>query len=202
MSRAARIALVVVGVALVAVVGAIVWLTTQEDAPEAAPIPGPGAGRTVVADPSIELPYLVEVPGNDDGCPAGAFSSPVEPLTVSDGYASLMLPRGDDAALLVTCIGEVADVGAPEEFVAQSWSGEGYDDPAEAAMWERLSIERIDSPFGDSLALTSRIGVRLLTDHFVERDGWIYAIGYLRGEADSDVDRAVVDAVLASWQWR
>lgn len=202
MSRAARIALVVVGTALVAVVGAVVWVSTQVRGPGSAPVPGAGEARTVVADPSIELPYLVEVPGTADGCPAAAFRSPAEPITVTDGYAGVMLPRSDDAALLVTCMGDVDERGAVEELVAGFWSGEGFDDPAEAEAWERLSIERIASPFGDAIAVTSRIGGKLLTDHYVERDGWVYGVGYLRAESDGDADRAVVDAILASWEWR
>ena len=204
--RAARVALAVVTVALVAAVGVIVWLTMRGNQAQAAPIPGPGEARAVVADPSIELPYLVEVPGTADGCPAAAFASPVEPLTVTDGYAGVMLPRGNGAALLATCIGAVDDMGTVEDVVADVWSGEGLEDLQEDLVadmeWERLSIERITSPFGDALAVTSRLGTKLLTDHYVERDGWVYAVGYLRAEADADVDRGVVDAILASWQWR
>lgn len=203
MSRGARLTLPVVLVALVLVVCAIVWVTMrQEQAAAAAPIPGRDQARVVVADPSIELPYLVEVPGTADGCPAASFRSPAEPNVVSDGFASLMLPRSDAAAVLVTCMGEVDERGTPEEFVEGFWSGEAFDDDADAAAWERLSIERVASPFGDALALTSRIGGRLLTDHYVERDGWVYAVGYLRDESEGEADRAVVDAILASWEWR
>lgn len=203
MSRGARLTLPVVLVALVLVVCAIVWVTMrQEQAAAAVPIPGPDQARVVVADPSIDLPYLVEVPGTADGCPAAAFRSPVEPAVLSDGYASLMLPGGHDGALLTVCIAAVDDVGPVGEHVAAIWTGEVFEESGEADLWERLSIERIVSPLGDSLALTSRIGVRVLTDHYVERDGWIYAVGYLRPAESADADRAVVDAILASWEWR
>lgn len=203
MSRGARLALPVVLVALALVVCAIVWVTMrQEQAAAAVPIPGPDQARVVVADPSIALPYPVEVPGTADGCPAAAFRSPAEPSSVSDGFASIMLPGGGDGAVLAACIGAVDDLGPLEDHVASLWTGEAYDQEGEEDPWERLSIERVVSPLGDSLALTSRIGVRVLTDHYVERDGWIYAVGYLRPTASADADRAVVDAILASWEWR
>lgn len=198
-SRHARIALAIVGAALVVVVGVVVWMA-RTDQPAGAPIPEPAEARSVVADPSIDLPNLVEVPGNADGCPAAAFSSPEGPTSVSDGYAAVMLPRGDDAALMTACIGAVDDVGSVDEFVPKLWAGDGPG--GDAAGGEALSIERVISPFGAALAVTSRIGTSLLTDHYVERDGWVYAVGYLRAEADGDVDRPVVDAVLASWEWR
>ena len=201
MSRTERIALVALGAVLVAA-GVVLWWTTRPDEPAGAPIPGAGEARVVVADPSIDLPYLVEVPRTADGCPAAAFRSPAEPLSVAEGNAGIMLPGGHDGAVLTACIGAVADVGALDRFVADVWSGEGLEDVAEADVWERLWIERIDSPLGDALAVTSRVGARLLTDHYVERDGWIYAVGYLRPEASGDADRAVVDGILASWQWR
>lgn len=212
MTRAQRIAFAVVGVALAVVAGVIVWLTLRGDQPEAAPIPPAGAARVVVADAAIELPYVVEVPGTADGCPAATFRSPAEPVvTPSDGYAGVMLPGGDGAALTVACIGAVDEVGTPEEVVAGLWSGEtraevaaemaeaGFPDEA----WpEPLAIERLTSPHGADILLTSRTGRYVLTDHYVERDGWVHGVGYLRPEGDGDVDRAVVDAILASWEWR
>lgn len=209
MSRAARIALVVVGAALVAVVGAIVWISTQGVGAEAAPIPGPGEGRTVVADPSVELPYLVEVPGGPDGCPGGTFRSPAEPLRApQDGYAAVMLPSSEGAAVIVACIGALEESGSVEEFVADILSGKAGDEAVASGVLERdtlptpLLVERLSSPHGDDIVLTSRVGLSLLADHYVERDGWVHAIGYLRREATGDVDRPVVDAILASWQWR
>jgi hypothetical protein len=112
-----------------------------------------------------------------------------------------MLPGDDGAALLAACIGDVDDVGTPERVVDDLWSGKAAEEGAEAAEWERLTVERSTSPYGDALALTSRLGTRVLTDHYVERDGWLYAVGYLRYEG-VDVDRPGVDAILASWQWR
>lgn len=203
MSRGARLTLPVVLVALVLVVCAIVWVTMrQEQAAAAVPIPGPDEARVVVADPSVELPYLVEVPGTADGCPAAAFHSPAEPLTVDAGGAGIMLPGGDDGAVLTACIGAVDDLGSVDEHVAALWTGEAFDEAGEEDLWERRSIERVVSALGDSLALTSSIGHRVLTDHYVERDGWVYAVGYLRSDASGDADRAVVDAILASWEWR
>lgn len=201
MSRTQRRVLAVVVGAFAIVVGVIIWMTMRVADASAVPIPGRGEARTVLADPSIELPYVVEAPGTAQGCPSAAFRSPVEPLTVSEGSSALMLPRGDGAALLTACIGAVDDMGSLDDTVADVWLGVGMDE-ATAEAWERLSIERVVSPLGDALAVTTRVGVNLLTDHYVERDGWIYAVGYLRPEAGGDADRAVVDAILASWQWR
>lgn len=202
MSKAARTAVVILTVALGVGIGVIVWMTMLMDQPEAAPIPGAGDARAVVADPSIGLPYLVEVPGTAAGCPGAAFRSPADPVgTPTDGNAGVMLPGADGAALIAACIGDVDDVGTPEQVVADLWSGKAAEESPEAAEWERLSVERSTSSYGDALALTSRLGTQVLTDHYVERDGWLYAVGYLRHEG-SDVDRLVVDAILASWEWR
>lgn len=209
MSKAARIALAVVGVALAGVVGTFVWLTVGGDAPEMAQIPPASGARVVVADPSIELPYVIEVPTGAEGCPGGTFRSPAEPLRApQDGYVAVMLPPRGDVALVVACIGTVEENGTVEELVTDILSGERGDEAVASGLYERdalptpLTVERLRSPHGDDVVLTSRVGPSLLTDHYVERDGWVHAIGYLRPEGSGDVDRAVVDAILASWEWR
>lgn len=200
MTRAQRIAFAVVGVALAGVVGVIVWLTLRGDQPEAAPIPPAGEARVVVADPSIELRYLVEVPQGAGGCPAATFRSQAEPeMPPVDGSTAVRLPG--EGAFMVACIGDVDDVGTPEELVADLWAGDA-DGTADGASWERVSVERVSSAHGDALALTSRIGGKVLTDHYVVRDGWVHAVGYLRRDGSGDADRALFDAMLASWEWQ
>lgn len=199
MSSAQRTTLALALAALVAVLGAIGWRWWQERAAEER-LPDLSTARVIEPDPDSALPYLVEVPGTADGCPAAAFRSSVEPTVgPSEGYVALTPPGADGMAVIATCLGAVTELGTPEELVAELWSGAADEESAEAA-WERLSVERVTSPFGAALALTSRLGTRVLTDHYVERDGWVYAVGYLRVEG-TDADRPLVDAILASWLW-
>ena len=205
MSTAARVLTVTLVVALAGIVGLGVWLMRAGSEGGAGGLPLADAERTLVADPEIALPEVVDVPATGT-CPAFTFRAPVPTTTGpgADGYVTFALPGDDGSAVLVVCNGAVDEVGTPEEVVADLWSGEtdvaGAD--ADADVWERLFAERVTSSYGDAIALTSRFGSQLLTDHYVERDGGLHIVGYLRPEASGDRHRAVVDAMLASWQWR
>lgn len=212
MHRAANVAIAVVLVAIAGVVGGGVWLLRERRADSAAAsLPVADTVRTVEVDPAdvAGLPVAVEVPAGEGECPPHAFRAPGEPLAAVDGGRTFLL--GDDgSAILTVCLGSVAELGTPEELVADIWAGTfPVEDAVAAEMMaelesatERLYVERVASPYGEAIALTTRIGPSLVTDHYVERDGWVHAVGYLRRDGSGDPDRALVDAVLASWQWR
>lgn len=204
MSRAARVALGACVVALAAVAVAIVLVT--RDGGGDAPVPGiDGPPRHVAVDPGVALPHVVEVSRSDVGCPGHAFRAPAEPMLPpsADGAVTIRLP--DDAAMLTVCLGAVAELGTPEELVAELWRGSpdlpGSDLLGDAAP-DPLTVARLSSAHGDAVVLTSRVGRWLVTDHYVARDGMVHVVGYLRQEALGDAHLPQVESLLATWEWR
>jgi hypothetical protein len=109
-----------------------------------------------------------------------------------DGRSEAAIPLGSEAHLIVVCTGRFAEFGfgldvEPEEL--------------EASGVERLGVVDVRSAHGEGPAITSRIGRMLLTDYFVERDGWVHVVGYLRPEEVGDTYLPVVETMLASWSW-
>ncbi|KGM09134.1 hypothetical protein N868_04395 [Cellulomonas carbonis T26] len=157
---------------------------------------GTPRGEHVVAPSSVALPYRVDVPDvADAGCPPHAFDVPapssVATVGTGAGASEATVPLGDGAHLLAVCLGRVADVGTVDEIAAA---------PASEGTTLVGTLD-VTSPHGDGVRRTTRIGDQLLSDHLVERDGWVHVVGYLRRADQGDRHQGVVDAVLSSWSW-
>lgn len=197
-SVAQRIAMVLVLALLLGVGGVIAWLHWQDRY---------GASATTIARPDVTqaLSEVVTVP--DAGpCSAFSFASPVPSQlapqpAAADGSRSLAtVPLDDDgSAFLVVCLGTVQDRGSPQEAAEAAAAGM----PAGLTP-EPARVERRD-PFGDMVRLDTAFGSgRRLSDWYVERQGTLFVVGYLRSVDGADAVResdVVVEQMLASWRW-
>lgn len=177
------------GVAVLAMVGVGFWLSRPE----------PRETEVLTLDPAISLDHPIEVPADGaDGCPGYSFASPA-PATMQlisgvDGSRSeAAITIGTEAFALSVCLGRVSELGTPDEAI-EAALGEGDREQVGP-------LVHVSSAYGDATALTTRIGRMLLTDFYVEQDGWLHAVGYLRPEEVCDTYLPTVEAVLASWAW-
>ena len=181
---------VVIGAALVAVLGGVAvagWqLGRPDDAPLAVEVLGPA---------SVALSETYTGPAGV--CPGYTADVPVPMRWHQADGATTML--GDDG-LLLTCFGTVEEVGNLDDLVADRRAhgirGETSDDASHPLVGAPV---RVVSPFGDSVRFEYVIGLRTITEWVVERDGTIFAVGYLHDGSASRL--AEVQAVMAGWRW-
>ncbi|GGC09835.1 hypothetical protein [Cellulomonas carbonis] len=148
---------------------------------------------TVTLEPTaIEPAHAVRVAASG-GCPGYGLTAPVTPRT-SEGSTDLELD--DESWVTVRCLGPLEQAGTALE-AASPWP-----DAEEAPAGTRTGPVLVVSAYGEAFQADTHFtsnGARL-TEWFVERDGYLVAVGYLRHEGA--VDRtATVEAVLASWEW-
>src|SRR5665647_3043680 len=148
------------GVAVLAMVGVGFWLSRPE-------------------------PREIEVLADGaDGCPGYSFASPAssgtEMISGADGSRSeaTITIAAEEAFALSVCLGRVSELGTPDEAI-EGALGEGDREQVGP-------LVDVSSAYGDATALTTRIGRMLLTDFYVEQDGWLHAVGYLRPEEVGD----------------
>ncbi len=153
------------------------------------PLPAP----TVALGPAtVELPVRVE--STEGRCPAYAFSAPDESVTGGPADAN-GFALGEHGSVHLTCIGASSQYGGLAGL--SRLATEGDDTFAVAAP---LAVE---TPLGTVLKIDQRMSHQDLTEWWVERNGYILGIGYLRGIDEADAhDIATVESVLASWEWR
>jgi len=178
------------GVAVLAMVGVGFWLSRPE----------PRETKVLTLDPAISLDDLIEVPADGaDGCPGYSFASPAssgtEMISGADGSRSeaIITIAAEEAFALSVCLGPVSELGTPDEAIEAALS--------EGDREQVGPLVDVSSAYGDATALTTRVGRMLLTDFYVEQDGWLHAVGYLRPEEVGDTYLPTVEAVLASWAW-
>ena len=70
----------------------------------------------------------------------------------------------------------------------------------EAGRFALGPVHRVESPLGEGWRSTSRFGRHVVTDTYVDHDGWAYVIGVLSSAQHARAVEAY-DAVLATWQW-
>jgi hypothetical protein len=209
MSAAARIVLAVLLVALVGLGGAYWWVTRPT--PEEVLV---GETRVLIVDPTVELPYLLEIPTAANGCPGYTVPAPGEsiydPIVGPDEFRSeWAITLDGDAAILAVCFGPVSELGELDDFVGEVLDSVGEhldedsEDPVVAALVREQvgAVDEIRSPHGDGPAVTTKVGSSVLTDFYVEHDGFIHGVGYLRPESTGDLYLPTVEAMLASWSW-
>jgi hypothetical protein len=185
---------VVLLVAAASVVGMAVWVARPDSAAGAWEPTGPV--REITADPGVVLDQVLAVPADPGGCPGFTVPAPAAsrypPSRGEDGGSEAAIPLGSEAHVMVVCMGRSAEVGFPPDADPEEFEASGL---------ELLRIEAVRSAHGEGPAITSRIGRMLLTDYYVERDGWVHAVGYLRPEEVGDTYLPVVETMLASWSW-
>lgn len=204
MSAAARIVLAALVAALVGLGGAYWWVSRPTPEPELV-----GQVRVLTADPDVELPYLLEIPTDPNGCPGYTVPAPgesrYEPAVGEDGGRSdAAIDLGGGSAILIVCSGPVSEVGTADEAVAFAIDGDygdEYPSLPDVDLEQVGAVDEIRSAHGDGPALTSRIGRTLITDFYVEHDGYLHIVGYMRPEAVGDAHLPTVEAMLASWSW-
>lgn len=154
----------------------------------------PWPSVVLVRDPDISLPYQVEGPRKDEGCPASTFQSP-EPVaeqTVGEATVTVPLPSLD-AHLLVVCMWRADEMGDTRELVRQR-TGE---------ISELMPVTEpvaVSSAFGEAVRLDTAFGRTTLLEWFTDRDGWVVSVAYLGPPPDADAV-AMVEAVLTTWTW-
>jgi hypothetical protein len=201
MSVPARIVLVVLLVALVGMGGAYWWVTRPTPEPELV-----GEVRVLTVDPDVELPVLLEIPTDPNGCPGYTVSAPGEsmftPTVGPDGSRSdWTINLGGGVALLSVCFGPVSEVGDLDDFLDRRSIEKDLYEELLGAVEQVGAIDEIRSAHGDGPARTTRFGEVLVTDFFVEHDGFIHGVGYMRPESVGDAYLPIVEAMLASWSW-
>jgi len=205
----ARIVLAVLLVALVGLGGAYWWVTRSTPQPELV-----GEVRVLTVDPAIELPYLLEIPTDPNGCPGYTVPAPGEPryapAVAADGSRSdWAMSLEDGVALLGVCFGPVSEVGDLDDVIDELLDSVGeplVEDSEDSVLADVVreqvgAVDEIRSAHGDGPAVTTTIGSMVVTDFYVEHDGFIHAVGYLRPESVGDLYLPTVEAMLASWSW-
>lgn len=197
-SAAQRIAMALVLALLLGVGSVIAWLHWQDRH---------GASATTIASPAVTqaLSEVVTVP-EDGACPGFSFASPApsrfapQPASADGSRSLATVPLDDDgSAFLVVCLGSVQDRGSPHEAAEAAAAG-----MPTGLTTEPARVERRD-PFGDMVRLDTAFGSgKRLSDWYVERQGALFVVGYLRSVDGADVVResdVVVEQMLASWRW-
>ncbi|MDT0166351.1 hypothetical protein Q9R32_12380 [Actinotalea sp. AC32] len=148
---------------------------------------------TVTLEPTAVAPAHAVRVAAAGGCPGYGLTSPVAPRR-SEGGTDLELD--DESWVTVRCLGPTEQAGTAPE-AASPWP-DGVQAPAGTRTGPVLVVSAYGEAFRADTHFTSN-GVRL-TEWFVERHGYLLAVGYLRHEDAAD-RTATVEAVLASWEW-
>ncbi|MCR6689386.1 hypothetical protein [Cellulomonas sp.] len=179
----------IVGIGLVAATAAAVAVGWQAG--------HPGAGSSApLAHESLPAPVVTltrdfSVPAGT--CPAYSTHVPVDMDTGWQGStnASGMLAPGN--GLMLTCFGSVAQVGHLDDLVDDR-RAHGVED------YELIGAPVVvTSPLGESVRFDYAVGLHVITEWVVEREGAVFAVGYLHDGTASHL--AEVQAVMAGWRW-
>lgn len=173
----------IIGLGLVAATGAIVavgWQNAHREVPLA---------HETLSAPGVVL--TTDFASADATCPGYATKVPAPMQGGASGTATTML--GDDDALLLSCFGTVDQVGHLDELLDDRRSHGVSDVPLV------VPPVAVTSPLGESVRFEYRIGARTVTEWVVERDGAIFAVGYLHDGTARHL--AEVQAVMTAWQW-
>jgi hypothetical protein len=173
----------IIGLGLVAATGAIVavgWQSAHREVPLA---------HEALPAPAVVL--TTDFASADATCPAYATKVPAPMHDGGGGTATTML--GDDDALLLSCFGTVDQVGHLDELVDDRRAHGVSDAPLVGPP------VAVTSPLGESVRTEYRIGSHTITEWVVEKDGAIFAVGYLHDGTARHL--AEVHAVMAAWRW-
>ncbi|MCC2312696.1 hypothetical protein [Cellulomonas xiejunii] len=154
-------------------------------------------------DPA-QLRVTLTVPPGPDGCPGFRIAAPwhSRPALEADGgsrQVTTVLLRGG-RALLVVVLGRVGQVeegcvlapAADRPHVQRAQARAGTAFPGE--------VVEVLTPAGPVSRHAFVAGRTMVTDTHVDRDGWAFVVGVVRGEGDTSLD-GLTDAVLATWRW-
>ncbi|MBO0923019.1 hypothetical protein J1G44_00790 [Cellulomonas sp. zg-ZUI199] len=159
------------------------------------------------ADPAVPT-VPVRVAPLGDGRPGEAFLAPgpndprAGRLGEGGNRTDVVVGLGPGRALLVACNGRVGAVtrgevmpAAPDRPVmCRALGGDGTRHVGD--------VVHAVTAAGPAWRTTFVVGSRRVTDTHVDHDGWAFAIGVMRGDADTELDAdRLVDAVLATWRW-
>ena len=174
------------GAGVIAVAGAAVVLWPRSEA-EATPVPLPVV--TVQADPAVELPYTLTSTSN---CPAFSFRSPVESRTSE----MTVLQSGEaKVSFNVVCV-PTDSFDSLDQLLAWKMAhrddshlvGQPVDEVGPSARFVRTEL---DMGHGGHV-----------TEWFAEREGKFVIAGYLHKDSDLEFAEPLVEAMVASWEWR
>lgn len=157
-----------------------------------APEPGLVGPVATLTRGDVDLPYTVVVPAQD-GCAAHSVASPAPGRGPASGP---FVPLGEDAHVVLACLGPVGQVGTAEEVAtAMAETGEGPAGDVAGPVGTR-------SPYGEALRVDRTFATSevRLTEWVTEHAGYVYSVGYLRPAAAAD-RTSTVEAMLAAWRW-
>lgn len=185
----------VLGLLVLAAVAVGVWFFLLR--PEAGRVDLGSLGTvTLERDASVELPHRIDHPVSANGCPAYTVDAPVAPrATVTEQDTTFIVDDDPMLAILLVCMGTVDEIGHVGETVGAV--------PAEDVGATRFATPVwVQSPFGKALHVQSRFETTgtMLSEWFVERDGYVYAVGHLHPDDDMTVI-PTIEAMLTTWQW-
>lgn len=169
--------------------GAAAW---QEARADRTPAPRPPRNPTALTT-LVRVPPSGGAPGEQFWAPGPAWwPSRGDPATTSRSDATIRLTA--TAAILVVCVGRVADRGAAHERPHRA-AAEMPD-----AVRQIGPVVRVETGAGTAYRLTMDFGASRVTDWHLDHEGWGFVVGFLRKPQDEQLG-AVMEHVFASWRW-
>ncbi len=208
MSKAV-VAAVTLAVAAVGVIGA--GLAVSHGWGPFAPEVAFGSDEVLTADATLVLDARLDVAGAEAApCPTVSMPLParlsdsvtrVEPLADQAGSTGSTTVRlSPTSTLLVVCLGDIDQVGTPEQIVRDHRTNPEF----AGSFAIQLAPVRVSAPFGDAVRWTGSFAPdgngAWLTDWYIERDGTVLAVGYLRRSTEPD-QTALVASMIAGLTW-
>lgn len=209
MSKVAAVLAVLLGLAVVGVVGFGLAVTNGWGpyAPEVAY----GADEVLTADDTIVLDASLDLAGPAVApCPAVSMPMPAQytdavassaPLSdMPDSVGQTRVRLSPTSWLLVVCLGNVDKAGTPEQIVLRHQTDADFS----RSFPVQLRPVRVTAPFGEAIRWTGTFATdgdgKWLTDWYVEHDGTVLVVGYLRQSTDPD-RTTLVESMLAGLAW-
>lgn len=150
---------------------------------------------------------LVVTSDGSESCPGFTVAIPSPHLDSSSGGAVLepdgsgllgsVWPAGTRARISFTCFGRTADLGTLSEFTADVPDGEN---PLIVLDGEVVEVR---AAMGESVRRDERVGEKegMFTEWYLERDGWLMGVVFIRPPEEAKDLEPVIESVLASWTW-
>lgn len=209
MSIAAKVVAVLLGLAIVGAVG-FGLAVANGWGPYATEVAF-GSDEVLTADDAIVLDSTLDLTGPAvEPCPAvsmpipAAYSDavtshePVADLPDSAGQTTVRL--SPTSWMLVVCLGDADQVGTPEQIVQRHRTDADF----AGSFPVQLRPVRVTAPFGEAVRWSGSFAAdgsgTWLTDWYVEHDGTVLAVGYLRQATDPD-RTTLVESMLAGLTW-
>lgn len=148
----------------------------------------------VTSDGSASCPgFSVDIPTlHPESAP---ISGELEPD--GSGLLGILWPDGTRARVTFSCLGRTADLGTPSEFTAAFPKG------ADPLIVMDGEVVEVRASMGEAVRRDERVGENegRFTDWYLERDGWLMNVLFIRSPEEATRLDPVIESVLATWAW-